>query len=335
MLRKKATAIHAQPSIVASSNALAFFCLVCLSLILLILPSNSNAADTSRSIVFILSGDSLVYDHVAKTIEKSILNHCNSSPIECDKLVFDRQSYENIHFTEIDQATLTIALGIKATNQAERFQQAGKQLHAMLPYMAHPVPHANENGSIADIYIDQPYIRYFDLIQATIPRARRVGLLIHESNLDQIDNLTKTASQQDFTLKTSVITNERDVGEAISYLLNDIDVLLALPDSRIHNSQTISHILTTAYRNSIPVIGFSSAYVKAGATAAVYTSLDDISNQVADTVLEFLANGYVKNHSQQAKYFSVAFNFEVARSLGLPPISPSEIKHIISEGGSK
>jgi hypothetical protein len=324
-----------QPIIVASSCALAFVCLACLSLILLILPSNTNADDTSRSIVFVLSGDSPVYNHVAKTTEEFILHDCNSSLIECNELIFDRQSHENFHFADLDQTTLTIALGIKATNQAERLQQAGNQLHAMLPYIAHSIPHSNESREIADIYIDQPYIRYFNLIKATIPRARRVGLLIHESNLDQIDNLTKTASQQDFTLKTSVITSERDVGEAISYLLNDIDVLLALPDSRIHNSQTISHILTTAYRNSIPVIGFSSAYVKAGATAAVYTSLDDISHQVSDTVLEFLTYGYVKNRSQQAKYFSVAFNFEVARSLGLPPISPSEIKHNILEGGSK
>ncbi|MEJ2394559.1 MAG: hypothetical protein P8Z77_07195, partial [Candidatus Thiodiazotropha sp.] len=117
---------------------------------------------------------------------------------------------------------------------------------------------------------------------------------------------------------------------ALSYLLDDIDVLLALPDARIHNSLTISHILTTAYRNNLPVVGFSSAYVKAGATAAVYTSPEDIAHQIADTVIEYLLTQHVVNDRQQASYFSISFNFEVARSLGLPPLSPSEIKQKIS-----
>ena len=134
------------------------------------------------------------------------------------------------------------------------------------------------------------------------------------------------AESAGFELKTGVVSSENEVGESLSHLLNDIDVLLALPDARIHNSHTISHILTASYRNSIPVIGFSSAYVKAGATAAVFTSLDDIAMQVADATLEIFAHGKVANTRQQAAYFSVSFNFEVARSLGLVPISPSEIK---------
>ena len=133
-------------------------------------------------------------------------------------------------------------------------------------------------------------------------------------------------------LRTAIIGKRRDVGEALSLLLSDIDVLLALPDSRIHNSKTISHILTTAYRNNIPVIGFSSAYVKAGATGAIYTSPDNIAQQLAEVIFDIITKQNRINDSQTASYFSVIFNYEVTRSLGLPTFSTREIKSKISIG---
>lgn len=236
---------------------------------------------------------------------------------------------------DVLQDFLTISLGTKATKWVEQRLLAGNKIYAMLPDHAQRDPLVDENKPVARIYIDQPYERYFDLIRAAIPRSGRIGLLLHENHLDQIGHITNIASQQGMSLKTSIVSDDRDVGEALSYVLNDIDVLLALPDSRIHNSQTISHILTTAYRNSIPVVGFSSAYVRAGAVAAVYTSPDDIAHQVTDSLFEFLANGRIENHSQQASYFSISYNFEVARSLGLPLIPPSTIKQTILQGTEK
>jgi hypothetical protein len=306
------------------------FLLMCLA------PATSAyASDTSESIVFVLSGDAPVYERVANAAEQRIKNNCNSGFIDCKKLVFKNVAFENAADEIANDTLLTITLGIKASKWANNSQGDKKIISAMLPYDPSKNTPLGASNSTARIYIDQPYERYFDLIKTTTPRLGRVGLLVHENNLDQVDLITEIANSRGLTLKTSIVSAERSVGEALSYLLDDIDVLLALPDSRIHNSQTISHILTTAYRNNIPVIGFSSAYVKAGAIAGVYTSLEDIAHQVSDTVLNFLIQKRFDSHSQHASYFSVSFNFEVARSLGLPPISPSEIKQTISQGNEK
>ncbi len=302
-----------------------------LSLLLSILP-RALGDQSPQPVIFILSGDSSVYTEVADATQRHILKECKPEKFACSQLSFNRQSVDDIVFSTLQQSFITIAYGTKASNWLKESSFLGSQLYAMLPQpLEQAAPEIDKPGLIARIYIDQPYSRYFDLIRVTIPRAGRIGLLVHESNLDLADRLSRTAEESGFQLKIGVVSSDRDVGESLSHLLTDIDVLLALPDSRIHNSNTISHILTTAYRNNIPVIGFSSAYVKAGATAAVFTSLDDIARQVSDTLLDYLYHGQHTQSTQRADYFSVSFNFEVARSLGLVPVSSSDIKKLILE----
>jgi hypothetical protein len=306
-------------------------CLFLLSLTLLGFSFNLSSDEHIKSVVFILSGDSPVYDRVASATEKFIREDCGDSQAECLDLVFVKKPTDKTLIEEFKGAFLTISLGTKATDWLGSLPFDGNQLYAMLPYRSRKNRTSPESETLAEIYIDQPYRRYFDLIRMAVPRAGRVGLLIHASDIESIDIIAESASQLDLTLKTSIVSNERNIGEALSSILNDIDVLLALPDSRIHNSHTISHILTTAYHNNIPVIGFSSAYVKAGAAAAIYTSPDDIARQLSDVVLEVIFNGHVNRRLQHATYFSVSVNFEVARSLGLAPISPSEVKQRMSK----
>ena len=284
--------------------------------------------------MFVLSGNAAVYAKVADTTEAIIRSKCTQQQIWCDDLEFKRETAGDNPQGLSRNAYVTIALGTHAADWFDDQAYEGYRVRAMLPRPRPDQSNVFINNTLADIYIDQPVERYFALIQATIPRARRIGLLIHKSDSAQIKSLSESAQKYDFRLRTGIVDDDQIVGEAFSDILSDIDVLMALPDSRIHNGQTISHILTTAYRNNIPVIGFSSAYVKAGAMAAVYTSPEDIARQLADTLLELFNTGSVHQRFQQPAYFSVSINFEVARSLGLPPKSPSEVRQTITMGFS-
>ncbi len=310
--------------------------LVALLLLLLLGCSLSLDADErNKTVIFILSGDAPVYTEVATTTEEFVSTGCSRKKIDCNNLVFKRITADEIPPESIKHSFLTISLGTRAAEWLDNQSYDGNQVNAMLPYPGKLKAESLQRNTKARIFIDQPYERYFNLIRATIPRAARIGLLIHESDVDKISTIAESADAHNLTIRTSIVRSERDVGEALSHILSDIDVLLALPDSRIHNSHTISHILTTAYRNNIPLVGFSSAYVKAGAASAVYTSPEDIARQVSDTILEYLQTGHINKPIQQATYFSVSINFEVARSLGLPPSSPSDVKQEISTGAFK
>ncbi|MDB5961210.1 MAG: hypothetical protein JWP59_2504 [Massilia sp.] len=108
-------------------------------------------------------------------------------------------------------------------------------------------------------------------------------------------------------------------GEDINRVLNRIasaDVLLAMPDSGVYNTDTIRNILLSTYRHKQGVVGFSADMVKAGALATTYSEVEDIDAQVAEMAYAFATSGDLPA-PQFPRYFSTIVNDGVARSLDL------------------
>ena len=94
------------------------------------------------------------------------------------------------------------------------------------------------------------------------------------------------------------------------------DVFLALPDPRVINADTAQNVLLTSFRMRRPVVGYSAAYVRAGALAAVYSTPQQIGTQTGQIVRAILG-GSPLPAPQFPKQFSVSVNHKVARSMGL------------------
>lgn len=92
--------------------------------------------------------------------------------------------------------------------------------------------------------------------------------------------------------------------------------VLALPDSTLYTAENIRAMLITTYRQNQFVIGFSSSFVKAGALASTYSTIEDISSQAVELLREYNANGRFPA-AQYPKYFGVSVNDNVARSLNI------------------
>jgi ABC-type uncharacterized transport system substrate-binding protein len=106
-------------------------------------------------------------------------------------------------------------------------------------------------------------------------------------------------------------------GDDINRLLNQIaqtDVLLALPDSAVYNTDNFRNILLSTYRHKQGVIGFSGDMVKAGALATTYSDIEDIDAQVAEIAASYVAGGELAP-PQFPRYFRTVVNEGVARSL--------------------
>jgi hypothetical protein len=110
---------------------------------------------------------------------------------------------------------------------------------------------------------------------------------------------------------------EPDPDEDINRLLTQIaqtEVLLALPDSAVYNTENFRNILLSTYRHKQGVIGFSADMVKAGALATTYSEVEDINAQVAEIVASYVAGGELPA-PQFPRYFHTIVNEGVARSL--------------------
>lgn len=273
-----------------------------------------------------MSDDTQVYSTVARNTVQGIQKKCPHTLPVCHEItIMNSVAGEPPEIPE-DDIRMLITFGTKAASDRIAKTFTRNKILAMIPRQGRL---AGDNHLTREkttkVYIDQPYARYFSLIKAVLPRAMRIGVLLHADDAHRIKALQDAANSAGVILTTGLVESSSEIGKSLSHLLNGIDALLALPDSRIHNSKTISNILTTSYRNHIPVIGFSSAYVKAGATAAIYTSLTDIADQVSDIAVQILVEGETPARELPAKYFSVSLNFEVSRSLGISATSPSEI----------
>lgn len=110
---------------------------------------------------------------------------------------------------------------------------------------------------------------------------------------------------------------EAHADEDINRLLGEIaqtDVLLALPDSAVYNTENFRNILLSTYRHKQGVIGFSGDMVKAGALATTYSEVEDINAQVNEMAASYVTGGELAA-PQFPRYFRTIVNEGVARSL--------------------
>jgi hypothetical protein len=104
-----------------------------------------------------------------------------------------------------------------------------------------------------------------------------------------------------------------DINRALSRIAQT-EVLLALPDSEVYNTENIRNILLSTYRHKQALVGFSADMVKAGALATTYSEVEDINAQVAELAASYVASG-VLAPPQFPHYFRTVVNEGVARSL--------------------
>lgn len=169
-------------------------------------------------------------------------------------------------------------------------------------------------GSLSAVFLDQPPARQMELIRLALPAVRTVGILAGGESQGHVPALEKAAKERGLQL-AAVPVQPGGLFPALQSLLAEADVLLALPDPSVFNSQTAANILTAAYRRQVPLFGFSPAYVKAGALLALYSTPVQVGARGAEVLRQVLA-GKSLPPPQWPREYAVSINRDVARSLG-------------------
>lgn len=218
----------------------------------------------------------------------------------------------------LSTADLLVTVGTHATETALRSNTRASILSVMVPRLA-AEQLTRLSGSplheISTIYLDQPMSRYFALIRLVLPHADRVGMVLGPVTATETSQLTAEARRSHFVPLFSIVPAADDNPlPSLERLLNDSQVILALPDPLVYNRYTLPPLLLTTFRYRVPMIGFSPALVTAGAVAGVYSTPEQIGQQAAEMIL----NNELPVHGQYPRYFEVSFNQEVARALDIP-----------------
>ncbi|HEX5392280.1 MAG TPA: hypothetical protein VFW68_03315 [Rhodocyclaceae bacterium] len=192
-----------------------------------------------------------------------------------------------------------------------------------------PPKHVADGGgerAITAIYGDMPpgrLINFAQLVQGR--RSGSIGLVAGPVTQSRLPRLEAAASERGARLHVEKIERENDAGPAVERVVRDSGVLLALPDPIAHTAGTVPPLLVITYWAGVPVIGYSEAYLRAGAVAVLYCSPEQIALQVAE-VVAIIRQGKGLPPPQYLKYFIVGVNASVARSLGMSLPSAEELE---------
>lgn len=174
------------------------------------------------------------------------------------------------------------------------------------------------------LLLDQPLSRYLDLIRLAFPQRRQVGVLLAAENSLSARALHGAFEERGLTLHLARLDEEGSLVTRLESLLMQSEVLLALPDARIHNRSTVQPLLLTSYRYDVPVLAYSAAYAQAGALLALYSTPAQLAQQLAEMAASPPAAA--ASQVRSPRYFTVSVNHAVARSMGLSGLDAEELR---------
>ncbi|MBU6953200.1 hypothetical protein [Hahella sp. HN01] len=229
----------------------------------------------------------------------------------------------NIHFSTLENNAVILALGERALQQSlagakgqlviSLFVSRSDYLRLTREYPG-ATPHTA-------IFLDAPLQRQARLAGLILPTARTAGVLSAQPLTDL--PATPVAEQ---LLSNYPLSQYESAQRMLSAALDNTDYLLGILDTDVFNGSQIKHILLTAYRHNRFLIGPSLAFVKAGALATTYSTSADFARQTTEIVQRYLTDKKPAP-AEHSRYFSVAVNIQVARSLNLIIPDAYELQH--------
>ena len=213
---------------------------------------------------------------------------------------------------------LIITLGTRAAQTVSSMAPRSLVLHTLLPRSAFEklTARSDDFRRVSAVFIDQPASRQIELLRIALPDWTRAAFVTSRESSELGQRLVASARDRRLRPVLEQLNDESELYPTLQRVLADPAVLVAVPDATLFNNRTISNILLTAYHQRSPVVGFSPAYVKAGALIALYSTPAQIGQQAGEAARAGLASGSLPPPAAP-RHFRVGTNRYVARSLGI------------------
>lgn len=300
----------------------------CLACLLSVLCAGKTAANPID--VAVVAGDNARHVLVAEALGERLASACGQ-PCSHPAEVTTVDTAEAAAYLSATTPDLVVTIGAAAARQVAELRLDIPTLFGFVP---RNVWLQLEACCIADstprgrVLLDQPASRLLGLVRAVHPEAQRIGVLLGAATAARLAELNRAARAASVALQTEQVEAGDDVGRKLRQLAARVDVLLALPDRTVYNRNTVYPILLTTYSAGIPVIGFSSAIVRAGAAAGLFVSPRDGGEAIALSIHAYRTRGVFAVDEETLPY-SIEVNDDVLRSLRLPARTATDLLEIL------
>ncbi|MFC1853145.1 ABC transporter substrate-binding protein [candidate division CSSED10-310 bacterium] len=183
-------------------------------------------------------------------------------------------------------------------------------------------------GVLAHVDPDK-YLLYAKRIQ---PQLKKIGLLYSTPFFKSYVSVMRSkAMLYDLEIIEQQVHSKMEFNEAFLSVINkNVDVFLILPDFQLYDKKYIRYILLQAFRERIPCIGPSYAFVKAGALWGLTPEPFNIGQQVAALIVKFMHGNELP--LEYAAHNELTINLVTSRALAIqiPQAILGEAREIIT-----
>lgn len=238
------------------------------------------------------------------------------------------------------KATSTIVtIGNSAARRIHSLNKSGLIVHALMTEGMLD-EFRKENACIecshAVLLVEQPVERYLVAIKAALPGKSRLGIVYGPQSERHAPQMHMLAQRYGLSLVEKNISEQSELRVALTELLPQVDVLLALPDQMVVNSDTARTLILDTYLHSVALVGYSSSMVKAGALMAIHSTPSQLGKQTASLLLK---NKSDASHSGKGYIypddFDVSINYQVARVLGISLPDEAVLRQAVMQQGAQ
>lgn len=268
---------------------------------------------THASVMIAVSEGNRDYAEVAESVKQSLQRSDASLEVTV-------RPWGEVNRGLPSQVRLIVSIGSPALSGLADAAASGRigrvpVVAALLPRSVFETQRSRMPGPATAVVLDQPLARQLALLRYAFPQMRRIGVLLGPDSQQHQAGLEKAAQEQGLQLGIYRVEGEATLYPALQRVLDESDLLLAIPDAAVYNGGSVQNVLLAAYRQKVPLMGFSPAYVRAGALLALYSTPNQIGTQTARLVRTVLSGAAVPA-MQYPTDFTVGVNANVARSLG-------------------
>ena len=168
------------------------------------------------------------------------------------------------------------------------------------------------------LYADVPLATVLERMRELFPRKTRAGL-IHRPSWPLPDAATRDRIRQlGFDLRIVECKGPDKLLAAFSGLKGAVDFVIAEPDTELYNSATVKPLVLASLDQRLPIVGFSTSFVRAGALVGVYPDFFDAGKQTGELMGQ-IVQGKSALPEESVRSVKVSVNQQMVRLLGMEP----------------
>jgi putative ABC transport system substrate-binding protein len=168
----------------------------------------------------------------------------------------------------------------------------------------------------AAIYLDIPIRTLVAELHRLFPSRPRIGVIRNSSRGDPAAVQIRGQGAEMSSVEVADCSAPDALLPVFLSLRKKVDFVICLPDGVLYNGATARPLIMASLENRLPIVGFSPAFLRAGAAVAIYPDYRGIGYQTADLIRRCLEPGDCAC-AEGPKKVNVALNAKILRLLGM------------------